>query len=104
MRGKWGRHGGPAHREKVAQRAGQLEAEGHTLTAGGQRLPERAVRIPEGKIRYPDISTIGPNGQPYYENIGRTMASGLPVKREREALEDIKRATGREPGFTSYDR
>lgn len=99
-----GRHGGPEHRNTVAERARELQEEGHTLTAGGSVLPEQGVRTPEGRLRYPDISTIDPFGRPYYENIGRSTRQGEPISRERAALNDIRRATGTEPGYTPYDR
>jgi hypothetical protein len=99
-----GRHGGTAHRATVASRAGELERQGHTVTAGGGRLPERSVITPEGKRRFPDISTRGPGGNPYHENVGRSISSGGPIARERRALDDIGRATGTRPGYTPYDR
>lgn len=99
-----GRLGGPAHRATVANRAAELERQGHTITAGGGRLPERSVITPEGKRRFPDISTRDPNGNPYHENVGRSTVGGDPTARERRALDDIRRATGTEPGYTPYDR
>jgi RHS repeat-associated protein len=100
----WGKLGSAAHREKVAARAAELESQGHEIVAGGGRLGERAVQTPEGRKRFPDISTRGPDGKPYYENIGRTTTSGQPVARERRALDDIRRSTGTEPGYTPYDQ
>lgn len=99
-----GRLGGTAHRGTVASRAGELERQGHTVTAGGGRLPERSVITPEGKRRFPDISTRDPNGNPYHENVGRSTVGGDPIARERRALDDIRRATGTDPGYTPYDR
>jgi RHS repeat-associated protein len=101
---KAGRLGGEAHRATVARRAAELEAEGHTVTAGGGRLPERSVITPEGRRRFPDISTVDSNGRPYHENVGRSTKAGVPVARERRALEDIGRASGTEPGYTAYDQ
>lgn len=98
-----GRNGGQAHQDKIQERADQLEAEGHEITAGGRRLPEKAVTTPEGKVRYPDISTISPSGESYHENVGRSKNNGDPIAREQRALGDIGRATGTKPGFTPYD-
>jgi hypothetical protein len=95
-----GRLGGAAHRAKVSERAAKLEKQGFTIEAGGGKFKERAVIIPEGKKRFPDISAKDPAGKIYYENIGRTTKTGQPVKREREALQDIERATGTKPGYT----
>jgi len=102
--GAAGRLGGAAHRAKVAERAKQLEKEGHKIVAGGGLRPERGVRTPEGKLRYPDIATRSPSGEPYYENVGKTTLSGQPISRERAALSDIERATNIKPGFTPLDK
>lgn len=67
-------------------------------------MPERSVITPEGKRRFPDISSRDPSGNPYHENVGRSTGSGDPIARERRALDDIRRATGTEPGYTPYDR
>jgi RHS repeat-associated protein len=99
-----GRHGGEAHRATVSRRAAELQDQGHTVTAGGGLLPERSVITPEGKRRFPDVSTIDPSGRPYHENVGRSISSGDPIARERRALDDIERSTGRRPGYTPYDR
>ena len=44
-----------------------------------------------------------PDGSTYHENVGRVNADGTPVARELRALDDIEAATGRRPGFTSYE-
>ncbi len=100
---KGGRHGGEEHREAVKERAQQLKDEGHDIIAGGGEKPERAVTTPEGKRRFPDISTRGPDGEVYHENVGKQTKSGEPVSRERKALQDIDRATGKKTGFTPYN-
>jgi RHS repeat-associated protein len=98
-----GRLGGKEHRDKVKERAQQLKDEGHEITAGGGEKPERAVITPEGKRRFPDISTKDPNGNNYHENVGKQTQKGEPVSRERRALKDIDRATGKKTGFKPYD-
>lgn len=100
---KGGRHGGKEHQDRVRERADQLEDEGHEITAGGGRLPERAVRTPEGKKRFPDISSVDSEGKPYHENVGKQTKGGNPVSRERKAIQDIDRATGGKTGFTPYN-
>ena len=99
-----GRLGGPLHRTTVAQRGAALQQQGHTITSGGGQMPERGIRTPEGRLRFPDIGSQSPSGKPYYENVGRSTKSGSPISRERSALDDIRRATGTEPGYTPYDR
>jgi hypothetical protein len=95
-----GKLGGPAHRAAVAARADELEAQGHTIKAGGGRSAEKALEIPGGGRRFPDISTEDPAGIPYYENVGQATKAGDPVARERRALKDIERAAEQRPGFT----
>jgi hypothetical protein len=94
-----------AHNETIERRIAELEAEGHVLIAGGP-LKEEVIDIENGHktARRPDIKTIAPDGTIHRENVGRTNASGEPVRREREALDDIEQATGTRPVFTPYDR
>lgn len=101
-----GRLGGPEHRAKVAERTSELQAQGHKIEGGGGQKPELAVKDPNtGKVvRYPDITTTDPVGETHYENVGKTNKRGDPVKRERDALNDIENTTGSKPGFTPYDR
>lgn len=51
----------------------------------------------------PDIITQGPDGKLHYENVGKAQQSGEPIKRERDALDDLERATGERPAFTPYE-
>lgn len=97
-----GRHGSPAHRSQVKRRAAELKAKGHTIIGGGGSKPEKAVFTPDGRKRYPDITTRGPDGKIYHENVGRVTQAGTPVARERRALQDIDAATGRQTGYTPY--
>ncbi|MFG6488772.1 RHS repeat domain-containing protein [Roseateles sp. BYS78W] len=98
-----GSKGGPEHQEKVAERAKVLRDEGHTIENGGGVKPEEIVQTPGGDkaSRRPDITTTGPDGKPYRENIGRANKNGEPIARERRAQNDIKGATG-QCAFTAY--
>jgi hypothetical protein len=63
------------------------------------------VPIPFGKKAYrrADITMRDPvTGELYHYNVGRVTRSGKPVAPEREALDDIERATGIRPGFFAY--
>lgn len=93
------------HNQTIDRRIKELEAQGHTHTHGGPKK-EEYIRIDGGdkQARRPDITTTDPNGKVYRENVGRTTADGRPVKRERRALEDIERQTGKKPGYTPYDK
>ncbi|MDB6014609.1 MAG: type secretion protein Rhs [Gammaproteobacteria bacterium] len=91
------------HQDKIKEQIGELEDQGHTHVAGGDKK-EKTVRTPGGnkESRRPDITTIGPDGKPYRENVGRQNQDGTPVSRERKALEDIQDATG-QCAFTPYN-
>ncbi len=52
--------------------------------------------------RRPDITTKAPDGSTYHENVERGNADGTPVARERRALDDIEKALGKRPGYTTY--
>ena len=73
-----------------------------THRAGGKK-PEETVRTPGGnkESRRPDITMEREDGSVYRENVGRTNKDGTPVKRERDAQQDIEEATG-QCGFSSY--
>jgi RHS repeat-associated protein len=102
---RWGSRGSPAHREVIEQRIEELRKAGHELKGGGP-LPEEVVPTPGGakSMRRPDITTQTPDGSTHRENVGRTTKAGEPVARERRALDDIERATGKRPDYTPYDR
>ena len=99
-----GSRGSPRHQDRTRERIRELEDEGYTHVAGGDKK-EETVRTPGGnkESRRPDITMIGPDGKPYRENIGRQNQNGTPVSRERKALEDIQNATG-QCAFTPYTK
>lgn len=98
-----GSRGSPAHQDKIRDRIGELEGQGHTHEAGGSKK-EETVRTPGGhkESRRPDITTTDPSGKPYRENVGRQNQDGTPSSRERKAQEDIQNATG-QCAFTPYN-
>ncbi len=102
---KYGSRGGPEHRAVVEQRIEDLKAQGHTHTHGGP-LREESIRTKGGvkDARRPDITTLAPDRTIYRENVGLVNKSGQPIKRERDALDDIEAFKGRRPGFTPYYR
>lgn len=63
------------------------EKESYILTPGGRK-----------NVRRPDITFENKKtGEKYDEQIGKADALGGPIKREREAIEDIHKATGVKP-------
>lgn len=88
-----GRHGGPAHRDKVRSVADNFQKPpyNYKLEAGGGGKPERLVRVPgRPKGRYPDAEMKKPGGGTVYVQVGKQTKTGLPVKRERDALADLE--------------
>jgi hypothetical protein len=74
---------------------------------GGGGLKEIFIPTPGGlkSARRPDISFRNRITNEYYhENIGKTYASGDPVKRETGALNDLEAQTGKRPAYTPYDQ
>ena len=98
-----GSRGSREHQDKIKDRIQELEDQGHTHEAGGDK-PEETVDTPGGnkQSRRPDITTRDPDGNPYRENIGRQNKDGTPVSRERKAQQDIQDATG-QCAFTAYN-
>jgi hypothetical protein len=81
--------GGP-HNDKISERIKQLEDEGMEHVAGGDKT-EEVIPTPGGKksSRRPDITMKKKDGTTYRENVGKKKKDGTPVKREKEALDDI---------------
>ncbi len=82
-----GRHGGDAHRQRVQEIKDKLTADGWKVSSRESR-----VYINKNKYRYPDIIAEKGNAMQFYQ-IGRVTSSGIPVARERHALEDLNKIT-----------
>lgn len=95
--------GGP-HNEKIEEVGGKL-GEGETLVGGGGRKPEVLIPTPGGNKtgRRPDMLVERPDGSKRGTNVGKTKADGTPIKREQEALDDL-RGAGIDMDFVPYDR
>ncbi len=90
------------HNLKIEEVAGQVQ-DGDVI-AGGGALPERAFDTPGGfkGSRRPDILVQRPDGSQYGINVGKQAASGAPIKREAEALQDLE-GIGLPMHFVSYN-
>jgi RHS repeat-associated protein len=95
------------HNKKIKERIEELKeelGEDWEHTHGGDKTEE--VVKTEGGVkskRRPDMTfTNTETGEVYRENVGKTYANGDPVRREREALDDLERV-GPRPRFTRYD-
>jgi hypothetical protein len=94
------------HNQKIGELADNLPP-GDKVIAGGQRpgLPEAVIPTPGGAkgARRPDILVERPDGSRYGVNVGkRYKVSGEPIKREAEALKDLRDA-GLEMRFEPYN-
>jgi RHS repeat-associated protein len=95
------------HNQKIAEIADNLPP-GDRVIAGGQRpgMKEAVIDIPAGgnkTARRPDILVERPDGSRYGVNVGkRYKVSGDPIKREVEAMDDLRRA-GIDMRFVPYN-
>lgn len=94
------------HNVTIEDIAKQVEARGDTVVAGGGRAypPEAVIPTLGGykRSRRPDLLAQRPDGTRYGINIGKTEKSGIPVKRERQAIEDLEGPGGLEMHFVPY--
>jgi hypothetical protein len=93
-----------AHNVKIAEVADQV-SDG-AVVAGGQRLglPEAVIKTENGfkGSRRPDILVERANGSRYGINVGKQAATGAPIKREAQAIQDLEGA-GLEMHFVPYN-
>jgi len=94
------------HNAAIKKEGDKLRAEGNTIVNGGRVKPERLVETPGGKKsgRRPDIIYRKPGEPQRGRNVGKTNADGTPVKREREALDDLNKHSDTPTDFVPYDR
>jgi hypothetical protein len=81
------------HNKKVREEGDKIVEEGGTIIAGGGREPEKLIKTPGGtkEGRRPDIIyEPGSGGPPRGRNIGRQRKDRTPIKREGEAIDDLK--------------
>jgi RHS repeat-associated protein len=89
VRNPWGRHGSPAHQDRVDAIREGLRLRGWRPVAGGTGLPERAIQVGNGRIRYPDL-IMEKGGRQIAVQVGKRTKGGAPVWRERRALRDLR--------------
>ncbi|MCA9507934.1 MAG: hypothetical protein KC505_05890, partial [Myxococcales bacterium] len=87
-----GKLGSPKHREKVNEVAKDIEKRGFLA-----RL-EYFIQLVSGKKRYVDVAALDYNlDEKEFHQIGKQTKSGIPVKRERDAIEEVYQAKGIKP-------
>jgi hypothetical protein len=76
----------------------------HRIVAGGGQKAEKLIPTLGGKKsgRRPDILVERPDGSRYGINVGKTVKSKAPIKREVEAIYDLEDA-GLEMHYVQYD-
>lgn len=97
-----------AHNEKVEQIIREEKAKGNIHLGGGVGEKELVIPTSGGnkESRRPDASFRNvKTGETEHHQVGQNNAKGEPVKREREALEDLRTrapATDRNVQFSPY--
>ncbi len=98
----YGKKGGPEHQATIDESEFQLQKEGFET----QR--EFMVRTPEGEKgkRFVDVVGKDPATGEVTKmvQVGKQTKKGKPIAREQRAIDDIKKATGKEPSFRPYNK
>ena len=95
----YGKKGGPKHQAKVSEVARDVADKGLRVET------EFAIETPNGlKVRrYADVVGLDAEGNVVeIHQVGRKTKGGNPVSRERQAMDDIRRANGISPTFHEY--
>ncbi|TKC98507.1 hypothetical protein [Polyangium fumosum] len=95
-----GRNGGDAHQAKVR------EVTENVKKRGLEPAKEDRVKTPGGhkENRYVDVAGKRGNEVVERHQVGKQTKDGQPVARERQALDDVERATGERPTFHPYNK
>jgi len=96
----FGRKGGLEHQARVNEVANDVKERGL------DPRKEYQVETPGGakESRFADVAGLDSKGNPVeLHQVGRETKGGLPVARERQAIQDIKSATGQTPQFHPYN-
>jgi len=83
----YGKKGCPGHQEKIRKIGAQIREKGFVA------FFERAFKIVDGKkkTRYADVVAFTTDNKLIeIHQVGKTLKDGSPVKRERDAIEDIE--------------
>ncbi len=96
----FGKKGGLKHQSKVREVVEDM------LEENLNTVEEFLVPTPEGSKskRFVDVAGLDDNQDLIkLAQVGKTNAKGKPVKREREAIEDIEKATNKTVNFEYYE-
>jgi len=93
----YGKKGCPQHTETIMKLFKELEMLYHSV------IREYRIDIDEKKKRYADITALDENNiEQVIIQVGITNKNGEPVSRERQAIEEIEKATGKKVRFVAY--
>lgn len=94
----YGKKGGKKHQNRIDEIEKGIDNKG--------LIPdkEHAVEIKNGKKRYVDIAGLNQDGDiEELHQVGKQNKNGTPVSRERKAIKDIEKATGKKVFFHPYN-
>jgi RHS repeat-associated protein len=97
-----GKKGGEPHQKEVEAAKKDLKQKGYDVVQ-----QEVKVQTPGGdkKNRYIDVQgTNSKTGETQQVQVGKQNKNGTPVSRERKALDDVEKATGKRPEFIPYNK
>jgi len=93
-----GRKGCTEHQNLIEQIVNSI------LALGKNFRKERGFNVGNGDKRYADVVSLDENGNvDEIHQIGKQNQDGTPVKRERDAIADIEKATGKKVIFHPYN-
>lgn len=94
----YGKLGSPQHQDKVDEVAEDIENRGLAY------VKELFLRLLNGRGKFVDVAAFD-NQQKLHElhQIGKQNKNGLPVKRERDTIDEIYKNMGIKPEFHSYN-
>jgi len=93
----FGRFGCPEHRNLIQQLFDFFKGIGKKVKY------EKGVDLPNGSKRYADLAVLDDDEKVIeYHQVGINTKKGKPVKRERDAIDDIEGATGIKVEFHAY--
>jgi RHS repeat-associated protein len=94
-----GKKGGEKHQKKVE------EVEKNIASRGLTPKREHMIKTPGGNKSKRFVDVVAMKGKKVVEmhQVGKQNKNGMPVSRERKALNDIQKATGKRPTYHPYN-
>lgn len=95
----YGKLGSPEHQDKVDEVAQDIDNRGFSY------VKELFLRLFNGRGKFVDVAAFDEQQKlQELHQIGKQNKNGLPVKRERDTIEEIYMNMGIKPEFHSYNR